>query len=146
MNRIAVANELLKVAKTLVSDHRKEWEEILDLRKTKKHHGNEQMVTFMAEVWNGGVQQWVDNGNADDLNVVVGVARSLGPKGKELARRLQSLRSTIQEYEDSSNRPSAKYEDDEEMTLTEEKMNLLDDFFYQNDDAIVDEFLAYLKS
>jgi len=144
MNRIAVAKELVKIAKSLISSHDKEWDEILELLKTKKHHGNEEMVDFFAQVWNGGIQQWLENDHYDELSAVVGVAKKMGPKGRTMAADLKDLDiEALSDYAENISRVEAR--DEQLMEELEGKMDSFDKWFYTNDDELVRELLAYLK-
>jgi len=142
MNEAMVANELVRVAKVLVSSDA--WEEVLELIKTKNHVGNDEFVDFCAEVWNGGVEQWVTNGHAEEFSVVTAVARRLGPKGQQLASLLSRKHSDIRNFE-SVTRRSGEEHDEQEYEALAGKLEDVDDWFYRNDDDVIAEFLEYLK-
>ena len=143
MNKVAVVKAMLVLAKDLTSGKHDQWDEILELTRKKKRYGEEEMVNFIAEVWNGGISQWVLNGNLDDLATVKDIARHLGPIGNEMVKKVSDISDTLQELLDMD---QERNDDEDRANEIQEELDVFDSWFYNGNDAkIVAAFLDYLK-
>lgn len=119
--------------------HDREWDEILALGERRWGVGEEEMVDFFAEVWNGGIEQWVVNGRLRDMRLVQAVAKKMGAMGNKLASKLSRLSPVLRKL-DSITDDEGAYEEAAEVA------DSFDDWFYAVDDKLVKELLELMQS
>ena len=113
--------------------HRKEWDEILDIGKGGFRVGEEEMVDFFAEVWNGGIEQWVLHGRRRQLSLVMAVAKKMGRYGRQMEAHLKIISPLLETLA----------HDEDEIAIRE--ADRFDDWFYKKDDALVRELLDFMR-
>ena len=114
------------------------WMELLEIADKIKGNGDfeglEEFIDFVAEVWNGGVEQYIDNGHIKGIDAAKGFLQGVN---KPDCNTLDSL------IKDLGLRPSTKYSSD---PSRESELDEFDNEFYRGlDKRVVKEVLDYVN-
>lgn len=110
---------------------------------SKLPRGYESVVDLLAQVLNGGLEQWVSNDYTDEYNDVMMFLKDIGPIGKECASQLQKMKSVIDDFAELMD---TDYGEDDYQELAD-KLDAFDKWMYASDrsNKIAAEMVKYLK-
>ena len=130
------------LVKTLTESNQ-HWDAIVDKAETSKHYLP--IVNMIAQVLNGGFDQWIENGHAQESgDVALSMITLLDFEGKDkIVGAVKSVLDSVDEYTEFIRKSEERGDEDgieEFYAFWDEK----DAVFYEHDDALIDSLADYM--